>query len=127
MVVVPLESEPAGRRPSRPSTVVHWAGLGAHAGDEVELGRLRLAVRSTCGWERSVPLTSTSIFGIVYDARPRNVVWNGSTSRQLRGSGLSISTVVAQSSCIDRPVLVPPENVSPQRVRAFRVTSTPCQ
>src|SRR5688572_10574491 len=127
MVVVPLESEPLGSRPSRPSTVVHWAGLGAHAGDEVEFGRLRLAVRATSGCDRIVPLTSTSIFGIVYDARPRNVVWNGSTSRQLRVSGLSMTPAVAQLSCTERPVLVPPEKVSPHRVRAFSVTSTPCQ
>ena len=62
---------------------------------------------------------STSTFGTVYDARPRSVVWNGSSLRQPRGSGLSMFTTVAHVSVIERPVLVPPWSVRPLPSRAF--------
>ena len=49
-------------------------------------GTAQVATRSSDGCERTVPLTSTSIFGIVYEASPRTVVSNGSASWQLRRS-----------------------------------------
>ena len=109
-----------------------------------EFGTAQLATRSSGGCERTVPLTSTSTFGTVYDASPRTVVWNGSTSRQLRrslivagfvnvgtrlsGAAVESSTcAIAQVSSIDRPVCVPICSVRPWRRRAFSVKSTPCQ
>ena len=95
-------------------------------------GTCQVATRSTAGCERSVALMSTSTFGIVYDASPRRVVWNGSTSRQLRRSLMvvwvvaSITASVAQVFTVDRPVEVPTWKFSPWRRRAFSVKSTPC-
>src|SRR5262245_44197271 len=75
----------------------------------------------TGGCDRTVALTSTSILGTIYVARPRTVVWNGSTLRQPRGSGPADALVavltwlyfvaVAQSSTTARPVLVPSDVV----------------
>ena len=65
-VVVPFAFNPVGRTPPfNPCTVVHWDGLDTHNDDDGELGRVQVATRSTSGWDRTVPLTRTSIFGIV--------------------------------------------------------------
>src|SRR6266850_221716 len=79
------------------------------------------------GCDRRVELISTFSFGTVYDAEPRNVVSYGSTNRQFRGSGLSMFTTDAHVSMVERPVVVPAWRFSPCLVRAFSVTSTPCQ
>src|SRR5207247_9711837 len=82
-------------------------------------------------------LTRPSIFGPIYVARPRTVVWNGSTLCQPRVSGPAATLVVeftwlyfvatAQLSTTARPVLVPIDVVKRPRRRALRVKSTPCQ
>jgi hypothetical protein len=92
-----------------------------------EFGKSTPASMSGPGVRRTIELTSTSTFGIVYDADPRKVVVNGSTVRQFRGFGLSMSTTLAQRSVTSRPVLVPPWNTSPLPIRALPVTSTPFQ
>ena len=79
------------------------------------------------GCDRTVALTCTPSLGIMYDARPRSVVSTGSTARQFLGSGLSTFTMVAHVSLIARPVVVPPWSVRLPLIRAFTVTSTPCQ
>ena len=63
----PLSTESWRSHPALSSvrSVVHAAGFGKHAGDVGLFGRFQFAVRSTSGCERNVPLTSTSIFGIV--------------------------------------------------------------
>ena len=102
--------------------------------------------RSSAGCERTVPLTSTSTLGTVYDASPRTVVWNGSASRQLRSvlDRGQVRQCRGRVHCsrrdrrverlcdragvlVDRPVCVPTCSVSPWRRRAFSVKSTPCQ
>ncbi len=92
-------------------------------------------------------LTSTSIFGTVYEARPRNVVSHGSEALQadwpsttpLAAVVVTPTVVVgvigrpkrpistSQVSLAPRPVLVPPWNCSPLFRRAFNAKSTPCQ
>ena len=131
MFVLPVARPPGGSRP-----MMLWITV---------FGTCQVATRSSAGCERTVPLTSTSTFGIVYDASPRSVVWNGSTSRQLRRSLIvarfvnvrprhcsgtivaSSTRAVSQVSSTDRPVCVPNCSVSPWRRRAFSVKSTPCQ
>ena len=76
-------------------------------------------------------LTSRSIFGIVYDASPRNdvdhfsVTSHESTRAVPRSSGSA--SVTSQLSRTARPVLVPPCRFSPDASRAVAVKSTPCQ
>src|SRR5215467_13218364 len=76
------------------------------------------------GCERKMPLTSTSILGTVYDARPRRLVSQGSCALQLGwppmmpvAPTIPIVGVIgapkreissAQVSFTPRPVLVPP-------------------
>src|SRR5947207_14352816 len=131
--VVPVTSPPGGRRPRRLCTTVFGTFMYAPAG-VVPLGAAPVFAPGAAvpiswnrGCDRTVPLTRMPTFGTVYDADPRSVVSTGSTERQFRGSGLSIFTTVAQVSVIARPVVVPTWAVSPCRVRAFTVTSTPCQ
>ena len=132
MLVLPVARPPGGSRPMMP-----WI---------TAFGTCQVAIRSSAGCERTVPLTSTSTFGTVYDASPRTVVWNGSASRQLRTSFIvgqvrqgrgrvhcarrdrqSSACAIAHASSIDRPVCVPTCSVRPWRRRAFTVKSTPCQ
>src|SRR5689334_11741949 len=76
-------------------------------------------------------LTSTSIFGTVYDARPRSDVvhasatWHESTRFDPSSSGSA--WVIAQLSRTARPLLVPAWMLSPLIRRAVAVKSTPCQ
>ena len=79
MLVLPVARPPGGSRP-----VSCWITV---------LGTAQVATRSTTGCDRSVALTSTSIFGTVYEVRPRSVVWNGSTSLQLRMSLIVVEVV----------------------------------
>ena len=77
----------------------------------------------------SVPLTCTSMRGIVYEPSAFKSVRNGGSCRQyglssaVSGSASRISHV----SSMRRPVLVPPWNVRPPRIRAVKLTSTPFQ
>src|SRR5262245_59181737 len=74
---------------------------------------------------------------MMYVARPRIVVWNGSSLWHPRGSGPRSAFVtplnwlyfvaVPHVSTIERPVLVPIDVVSPPRSRALSAMSTPCQ
>src|SRR5512132_3216078 len=83
----------------------------------------QIAVISCGGAERTVALTRTSTFGIVYVPSPRNVVCHGSTLLQPRGSGpASAVPLVPAYFCTDaqvlttpRPVLAPTDAVSPPR------------
>ena len=78
-------------------------------------------------------LTSTPIFGTVYDASPLKFVVHFSvtsheSTRDVRDEQLSGSArVTAQLSRTARPVLVPPCTVNPFAKRAVAVKSTPCQ
>ena len=91
----------------------------------------------TGGCDRTAALISTSIFGTIYVARPRTVVWNGSTLWQPRGSGPAATLLVeftwlyfvatAQLSTTARPVLVPIDVVRPRFRRELSVKSMPCQ
>ena len=117
-VVLPVAAPPGGSRPR-----LAWISV---------FGTAQLATRSSAGCERTVPLTSTSTLGTVYDASPRIVVWNGSTSWQLRRSLISCRPpsmfAVGRAGVLDgRPVCVPNCSVRPCRRRAFSVKSTPCQ
>ena len=76
-------------------------------------------------------LTSTSIFGTVYEARPLNEVDHFSVtsheSTRAVPSSSGSALVTAQLSRTARPVLVPPCTVMPLASRAVAVKSTPCQ
>src|SRR6266540_5061298 len=86
-VVVPVAVAPGGRWPS--------------AAAMTEFGSCHCAVvpavppRSVGGCERTVAVTCTSTFGIVYVARPRQLACHGSTLLQPRGSGPAIAPVAA--------------------------------
>src|SRR5687767_13020446 len=85
--------------------------------------------------DRICALTSTSIFGTVYDTRPRSEVIHGSVTSQDSSCWLTLArtrfsgNLAADSQLLrtPRPVLVPPCSVKPLRSRALRLTSTPCQ
>ena len=103
MLVLPVARPPGGSRP-----MMLWITV---------FGTCQVATRSSGGCERTVPLTSTSTFGTVYDASPRTVVWNGSTSRQLRRSLIvvvvevrrSIDHLVGRAGVLNRPAGLRPE------------------
>src|SRR6476469_7028384 len=87
MVVVPVGVAPTGRWPSAAAMsefgTIHCAELPPAAIVAPLVGM----PSCTGGCDRIAALTSTSIFGMIYVARPRTVVWNGSTLWQPRGSG----------------------------------------
>ena len=76
-------------------------------------------------------LTSTPIFGTVYEASPLNTVVHfsvtshESTRAVPRSSGSAC--VTSQLSRTARPVLVPPWIMKPFANRAVAVKSSPCQ
>src|SRR4029077_14745190 len=110
-LVVPFARPPGGRRPRSCCTIVfgtfQFAALGFTVGWMPAKIVGLFVPNTTDGCERSVALTCTPILGTVYDARPRTVVSPGSTRRQLRGSGLSTSTIEVHASLMPRPVVVP--------------------
>src|SRR3954469_24752904 len=89
----------------------------------------------TFGCERRIALTSTSTLGIVYDTRPRADVCHGSDALHTGCPSITpTAATVAVLGAIGRPkrpvstahvsltpcpVLVPPWNVTPLRVRAL--------
>src|SRR6516165_4903900 len=85
--VEPFDAPPGGRRPRMLCTTVFGTSQFAPDGllgivpvvwfPTKMVGLLRPKMSDGC--ERTVALIWTSILGIVYDARPRSVVWNGST------------------------------------------------
>jgi hypothetical protein len=68
-----------------------------------------------------------STFGMVYAISPLNCVANGATVRQKRRLGESSFGLTSQVSVTARPVLVPPWNIRPLRMRPLIWISTPCQ
>src|SRR5207253_2475371 len=126
---VPVAVAPTGRWPSAAATTefgtIHCAELPPPA----IVAPNAAAPSWTGGCDRTVALTSTSIFGMMYVASPRTVVWNGSTLWQPRGSGPAATLLfgftwlyfvaVAQSSSTARPVVVPTEVVRRPRRRAL--------
>ena len=60
MLVLPVAAPPGGSRPAMSRMTV--------------FGTCQVATRCSGGRERTVPLTSTSTFGMVYDASPRSLV-----------------------------------------------------
>ncbi len=97
----------------------------------------------TFACERTIALTSTSTFGMVYEASARNVVIHGSVALHAGCPSITplaptvpalgvigrpyrpIST--SHVSFTPRPVLVPPWIIRPLFIRALTATSTPCQ
>ena len=86
--------------------------------------------------ERADALTSTSIFGTMYDTRPRALVSHRSSTLQeltcwvLTPGVISSSgnlAVMSQMSRCPAPELVPPWKVRPFLVLAVKLTSTPLQ
>ena len=81
--------------------------------------------------DRIVVLARTSIFGMVYDARPRTAVIHGSVTSQASAELLPCSCGRArhnaQVSRTPRPVTVPICRVTRPARRAVAFRSTPCQ
>src|SRR5581483_2724971 len=69
----------------------------------------------------------TSIFGMMYEARPLNDVWNGDSAWQygLSANDSGTAARIAHQSLTTLPVVVPPEKVKPFTLRTLNVTSTP--
>src|SRR4029079_12545245 len=76
-VVVPVDKPPAGKRPSVCWTTVLGKAMFA-ARDAPFVAELAPIPILALGTERTLALIRTSTFGIVYEASPLSVVWNGS-------------------------------------------------
>src|SRR2546423_1387949 len=129
-VVVPVAKPPAGNRPRVCCTTVLGRAMFAFR-DAPFVAEFDPIPMLALGTERTLALTRTPTFGMVYAVSPRNDVANGSLmsheSRRWLPSTSGSAATSAHVLIAPRPVDVPPETVMPLRNRAFTLTSTPCQ